>query len=171
MTTDTDAAKSAMDQLSSWLRSEADRHMTSIAWRDPAISEHALNLRKWANEIDSRRAPTPSAQEEAVRLPVDVQAMLEACVPGGNICDPQSVADSIRAWLAEQAEAVRVPEGYALVPLKPTAEIVRAGGEARIADFNRNGTTLSVRDANRVAEAMYRAMIAAAPAASAGDQS
>lgn len=68
MTTDTDAAKSAMDQLSSWLRSEADRHMTSIAWRDPAISEHALNLRKWANEIDSRRAPTPSAQEEAVRV-------------------------------------------------------------------------------------------------------
>jgi len=68
-------------------------------------------------------------------------------------------------------EAVRVPEGYALVPLKPTAEIVQAGGEARIADFNRNGTTLSVRDANRVAEAMYRAMIAAAPAASAGDQS
>jgi len=69
MTTDTDAVPSAMDQLSAWLRSEADRHMTSIAWRDPAISEHALNLRKWANEIDSRRASTPSAQEEAVRVP------------------------------------------------------------------------------------------------------
>jgi hypothetical protein len=80
------------------------------------------------------------------------------------------VANALAPTPSAQEEAVRVPEGYALVPLKPTAEIVRAGGEARIADFNRNGTTLSVRDANRVAEAMYRAMIAAAPAASAGDQ-
>jgi hypothetical protein len=80
------------------------------------------------------------------------------------------VANALAPTPSAQEEAVRVPEGYALVPLKPTAEIVQAGGEARISDFNRNGTTLSVRDANRVAEAMYRAMIAAAPAASAGDQ-
>jgi hypothetical protein len=59
-------------------------------------------------------------------------------------------------------EAATVPKGFALVPLKPTAEIVKAGGQARIEDFNRNGTTLSVKDANRVAEAMYRAMVGAA---------
>jgi hypothetical protein len=71
---------------------------------------------------------------------------------------------------AAQGEVVRVPEGYALMPLKPTAEIVKAGGEARIADFKLNGTTLSVKDANRVSEAMYRAMInAALTAPSTGD--
>jgi hypothetical protein len=57
-------------------------------------------------EVANDLAPTPSAQEEVVRLPIDVQAMLETCVPGGNICDPQSVADSIRAWFVERAEAV-----------------------------------------------------------------
>ncbi|HUD41997.1 MAG TPA: hypothetical protein VMR06_08365 [Dokdonella sp.] len=29
---------------------------------------------------------------------VDVEQMLEACVPGGSICDPQAIADEIRRW-------------------------------------------------------------------------
>jgi len=57
-----------------------------------------------------------------------------------------------------------IPDGWKLVPIKPTVEIVKAGGKARVDDFNRNSTTLSPKDANRVAEAMYRAMIEAAPA-------
>lgn len=32
--------------------------------------------------------------------PLDIEAMLRECVPGGSICDPQQVADSIRAWFA-----------------------------------------------------------------------
>lgn len=66
--------------------------------------------------------------------------------------------------LALLASKPAVPEGWKMVPVKPTSEIVKAGGKARVDDFNRNGTTLSPKDANRVAEAMYRAMIAASPA-------
>ena len=58
-------------------------------------------------EVANAFSTTPSAQEEAVRSSIDVEALLEACVPGGSICDPQSVADSIRAWFAAQEEAVR----------------------------------------------------------------
>jgi hypothetical protein len=93
-------------------------------------------------------------------------------------CDPKAASVEITGIMRMlqgdapaqvQAEAVRVPDGWKLVPIKPTAEIVKAGGKARMDDFNRNGTTLSIKDANRVAEAMYRAMIEAAP--STGDQS
>ncbi len=31
-------------------------------------------------------------------LPFDVEAMIEACLPGGNSCDPQQVADAIREY-------------------------------------------------------------------------
>lgn len=34
------------------------------------------------------------------RPSIDVEAMLTACVPGGSICDPQQVADAIRAYFA-----------------------------------------------------------------------
>ena len=39
--------------LAAWLRAEADRHMRSIAWRDPAVQDHAIQLRKWAKEVDA----------------------------------------------------------------------------------------------------------------------
>ncbi|WP_321929871.1 Lar family restriction alleviation protein [Burkholderia cenocepacia] len=35
---------------------------------------------------------------------VDVEAMLRACVPGGDICDPQRIADSIREWFDEHGQ-------------------------------------------------------------------
>jgi hypothetical protein len=69
------------------------------------------------------------------------------------------------ALLAAAGKEAVIPDGWKLVPIKPTVEIVKAGGKARVDDFNRNGTTLSPKDANRVAEAMYRAMIEAAPTA------
>ncbi|KWF74569.1 hypothetical protein WL89_30930 [Burkholderia cenocepacia] len=49
-------------------------------------------------------APQPAHAD----APIDIEAMLCACVPGGDICDPQRVADSIREWFAElgvQADA------------------------------------------------------------------
>ena len=33
-------------------------------------------------------------------LTVDLDAMLAACIPGGDACDPQEVADAIREWYA-----------------------------------------------------------------------
>lgn len=49
-------------------------------------------------------APQP-AQADAR---IDVEALLRACVPGGDICDPQRIADSIREWFDDhgaQADA------------------------------------------------------------------
>ncbi|PAJ87956.1 hypothetical protein [Burkholderia ubonensis] len=40
---------------------------------------------------------------------IDVEAMLRACVPGGDVCDPQRVADSIRAWFADVESACVSP--------------------------------------------------------------
>lgn len=43
----------------------------------------------------------------APRVPsLDVEGLIRTCVPGGQSCDPQGVADAIREWFA----APRVPE-------------------------------------------------------------
>lgn len=47
--------------------------------------------------------PQPSAPG------VDVQALIEAVLPGGSSCDPQRVADDIRMWFAERAAAAPPP--------------------------------------------------------------
>lgn len=49
------------------------------------------------------------AAAEAVSARIDVEAMLRACVPGGDCCDPQRVADSIRAWFADFESACARP--------------------------------------------------------------
>lgn len=35
----------------------------------------------------------------------DVEQMILDCVPGGSICDPQQVADNLRAWVARRMAA------------------------------------------------------------------
>ncbi len=42
-------------------------------------------------------------------LDVDVEQMLEACVPGGSSCDPQAIADEIRRWY--DARRTMAPQG------------------------------------------------------------
>lgn len=37
-------------------------------------------------------------------VPVDAQELIEACVPGGSICDPQNVADAIREYMRSNAQ-------------------------------------------------------------------
>ena len=37
--------------------------------------------------------------------PIDIDAMLAACIPGGSSCDPQAVADSIREYWAKKGAA------------------------------------------------------------------
>ncbi len=34
----------------------------------------------------------------------DIEQMLRECIPGGSVCDPQKVADDIRAWFAALSE-------------------------------------------------------------------
>lgn len=35
----------------------------------------------------------------------DIEQMILDCVPGGSICDPQQVADNLRAWVARRMAA------------------------------------------------------------------
>lgn len=62
----------------------------------------------WQNERDSRRAwerAIATVQQPAqADARIDVEAMLRACVPGGDICDPQRIADSIREWFDEHGQ-------------------------------------------------------------------
>lgn len=50
-------------------------------------------------------ADTGIPASQPAELSFDVEAMLTACVPGGNIVDPQVVADNIRAWFADRKPA------------------------------------------------------------------
>ncbi|QND94335.1 hypothetical protein SY91_01734 [Burkholderia cenocepacia] len=57
------------------------------------------------DDIRNGKYASESAQADAR---IDVEAMLRACVPGGDICDPQRIADSIREWFDDhgaQADA------------------------------------------------------------------
>jgi hypothetical protein len=62
------------------------------------------------------------------------------------------------------AQAVRVPEGFALVPVKLTEEMKKAGGHANSEWLNDNAPIGEVRYAMPM-DSVYAAMLAAAPAA------
>jgi hypothetical protein len=50
-----------------------------------APCEHACDMR-----VTSRQLVSVSS--------IDVEKLIAACVPGGNVCDPQEVADNIRRY-------------------------------------------------------------------------
>ena len=60
-----------------------------------------------ASEQDARRAvkaydrryPRAAPHIATQLVSVDAQELIEACVPGGSICDPQNVADAIREYM------------------------------------------------------------------------
>lgn len=74
-------------------------------WVDETSSWADVTPAYYAERQPSNRrrvyyAPQP-AQADAR---IDVEAMLHACVPGGDICDPQRIADSIREWFDEHGQ-------------------------------------------------------------------
>ena len=73
---------------------------------------------------ENNAAPDPQPAE----LAFDVEAMLAACVPGGNIVDPQVVADNIRAWAAERKPA-ELAEQQGQVIVHALADAYAAGAE------------------------------------------
>lgn len=79
--------------------------LSSVTWNGQSpIESRALYL-----------APPASAPG------VDVQALIEAVLPGGASCDPQRVADDIRAWFYERAAAA-----HPSAPSEPNAAWVNA---------------------------------------------
>lgn len=80
-----DKARKLLDPLARMTR------MLWAAWRDRA----ALNTRPQADPIG-----------------LDVEAMIRAVLPGGYSCDPQQVADAIRAYMALRPQAVPMTEAW-----------------------------------------------------------
>jgi hypothetical protein len=73
-----------------------------------------------------------------------------------QLCNRPNKAAKLRGWAAALAgQAPKVPEGFALVPIEPTPEMVSAGADAARAYMQHTG--------GNSPEVMYRAMLAAAP--------
>lgn len=85
------------DALREWIVREGDLlHLMSV--RLGAAYTHVPDAATRLG-IPARPLSAHPVQEP----PVDVEAMLVACVPGGSSCDPQPVADDIREWFAARA--------------------------------------------------------------------
>lgn len=84
-------------------REDADGNRNVIGWNGfNACFQHVdwkfgSNVTHWLR-VSPPPAPTP---EEIERR--EFEEMIAACVPGGQSCDPQSVADNLRAWKAARA--------------------------------------------------------------------
>lgn len=59
---------------------------------------------------------------------IDLEQMLRDTVPGGSSCDPQQIADGIRAWFAEHQEPSAY--GHSAVGADRSAEALQAAPEA-----------------------------------------
>jgi hypothetical protein len=57
--------------------------------------------RDLADRIDAALSASPAAALEKPDSEV-AEALIAACVPGGDTCDPQRVADAIREWFASR---------------------------------------------------------------------
>ena len=107
---------------------------------------------------------TPEMIERAARAIHDLM--------GPYLGTPEQIAkhgDRIAARQLETAEkyatvaltaALSCPDGFRLVPVEPTAEMVRCGEDA----LRKSGSGLSQLDGRKAADRIYRAMLAASPA-------
>jgi hypothetical protein len=60
---------------------------------------HRPSFREFLRDISI--ADQTASLAETPASPFDIETMLAACVPGGSFCDPQTVADAIRAYFSE----------------------------------------------------------------------
>ena len=107
---------------------------------------------------------TPERIERAARAKHDLM--------GPYLGTPEQIAkhgDRVAARQLETAEkyatvaltaALSCPDGFRLVPVEPTAEMVRCGEDA----LRKSGSGLSQLDGRKAADRIYRAMLAASPA-------
>lgn len=91
-----------------------------LAWRRTGLlSGDALQRladQRWPEDHAALQLAEQATTTEALRhltglqtvQTLDVEAMIAACIPGGDVADPQHIADRLRAWLSGP---VQLPTG------------------------------------------------------------
>lgn len=127
---------------------QARQHSDEEArWDDVHEATHsacAAQPQFYETRIVYDAAPQPPAQADAR---IDVEALLRACVPGGDICDPQRIADSIREWFDEHGQNAAQA---AILTREEIGEAWRQGGSV--------GVEMALRSAAAQADARDYAM-------------
>lgn len=102
-----------------------DLLLTFQSWIGPRRPERGNpdEQRLW-DRIDAAIAALSAAQEAPARHnSIDVEALIAACLPGGQSCDPQQVADDIRrycnAWPGDGSPAQAVQAVPEIEPCRP----------------------------------------------------
>ena len=81
-------------------------------------------------------------------MQIDIEQLIETCIPGGSICDPRQIADNIRAYVAGKMErsvasdtsketslkwvdvyqAQNIPEGSVVLIRRPHLSVTKSTG-------------------------------------------
>lgn len=73
------------------------------AWKGCGLDiAQGTDWRRFVGMLPPLYTAPPASQERTI----DAEALIVACVPGGSFCDPQQVADAIRAYMALRPQAV-----------------------------------------------------------------
>lgn len=108
-----------------WVRKHPDTGELSGDWLwNDVIEQCRKDSGVWF-PLGFLAAPPPPAPASA---PVDVEAMLRSCVPGGDIVDPQLVCDNIREWFSENPEHASAPVGLTVYDLRVIEKLLVGSG-------------------------------------------
>lgn len=91
---------------------EAASTKTHQVWVEETSSWADVTPAYYSERLPSnRRIVYYTAPPAQVATQIDIETMLRACVPGGDIVDPQLVCDNIREWFAEHGAQVANRQG------------------------------------------------------------
>ncbi|WP_020201897.1 hypothetical protein [Cupriavidus sp. WS] len=102
-----------------------------------------------AKGLDNHRAIAThgAAKWSSDKLDLDVEQLLRDTVPGGSVCDPQQVADSIRAWFERRAVGADDPQDAARFVALLGSMLAHMNGSAMTAEQRRVQAAFEVREA------------------------
>ena len=87
-------------------REAAIKHRLAFnAYCDGAVIEmQNPECRTWSVTNEPGWLPDWEYRVRCNMTEVDAEDLIAACVPGGGICDPQTIADNIRAYCRERGQ-------------------------------------------------------------------
>lgn len=151
-----------------YIRDAARFHRLANPNPSHVTAEHIATLNDAANYIEFLEAQLHSPPAQAVSVPFDIEEYLSAYewrAEDGGLSELtardrqllQDFANGLPLYTALPAQAVSVPEGWKLVPIKATPEMMEAGRDDALDQQCFEG--FAMLDAKGV----YDAMLAAAP--------